>query len=112
MGAMGSRHVRPVGGVSAFPMDAEVCGDPAVLVEDLDRRGAEADIDLPAQKRMRNAVQAAVRLDVVVDVDPGLAPLAVLVGPGGKWAQRRPVQILEPAAAAEHQWCKSRQEIS
>ena len=100
MGAMGSLHVRGIGGVSAFLVDAEVRRDPAMLVEDLDRRSAEADIDLPAQMRMRNAVQAAVRLDVVVDVDPGLAPLRVLVAPGGKRPQRRTVQIVEPGAAA------------
>ena len=100
MGAVGCRHVRGFGRVSAFPADPEVRGDPAVLVEDLDRRCAETDIDLAAGQRVGDAVEGVFDLDVVVDVDAGLAPLGVLVALGRERLERRPVQILEPAPAA------------
>ena len=100
IGAVGCRDVRGFGRVSAFPADPEVCGDPAVLVEDLDRRGAETDIDLAAGQRVGDAVEGVFDLDVVVDVDAGLAPLGVLVALGRERLERRPVQVLEPAAAA------------
>ena len=40
-----------------FLRDPEVRGDPAVLVEDLDRRCAETDIDLAAGQRVGDAVE-------------------------------------------------------
>ena len=91
--AVGCRHVRGFGRVSAFPADPEVHGDPAVLVEDLDRRCAETDIDLAAGQRVGDAVEGVFDLDVVVDVDAGLAPLGVLVALGRERLERRPVQI-------------------
>ena len=71
-----------IGRVSAFPAAADMGGHTPVPVEDLDRGCAEPDLDLPAGKRVRDAVEAAVDLDVVVDVDPRLAPLGVLVAIG------------------------------
>ena len=53
-----------------------------------------------ASRRVGDAVEAAVDLDVIVDVDACLAPLRVLVTLGGERLERRTVQILEQAAAA------------
>ena len=75
-------------------------GDPAVLVEDLDGVGREPHVDLAAAQRVGDAVERVLDLDVVVDVDPGLAPLGVLVALGRERPERGAVQILEPAAAA------------
>ena len=100
VGAVRSGHVARVGRVSTLPASADVGRDAPVLVEDLDRRGAEPDIHLPPGKRVGNAVEAAVGLDVVVDVDAGLAPLGELVTLGRKRLQRRTVKILEETAAA------------
>ena len=100
MRAVRGGHVRPFGRVSASPMDPEVRGDQAVLVEDLHGLGREPNVDLAAGQRVGDAVERVLDLDVVVDVDPGLAPLRVLVALGRKPLERRPVQILEPAAAS------------
>ena len=81
-------------------MDPQVRGDPAVLVEDLHGLGRDPNIDLAAGQRVGNAVEGVPGLDVVVDVDTGLAPLRVLVALGRERLERWPVQILEPAAAA------------
>ena len=93
-------HVRRVGRVSALPVDPEVRGDPAVLVEDLHGLGRDPNVDLAAGQRMGDAVQRVPGLDVVVDVDPRLAPLRVLVALGRERLECWPVKILEPAAAA------------
>ena len=100
MGAVGCRHVRGFGRVSAFPADPEVRGDPAVLVEDLHGLGRDPNIDLAAGQRVGDAVEGVFDLDVIVDVDTGLAPLGVLVALGRERLERRTVQVLEPAAAA------------
>ena len=99
VGAVGGRHVRRFGRVSASPADPQVGGDAAVLVEDLHGMGRDANVDLAPGQRVGNAVQRVPGLDVVVDVDPRLAPLRVLVTLGRERLERRPVQILEPAAA-------------
>ena len=100
MGAVGGGHVCAVGRVSAFPADPEVRGDPAVLVEDLHGLGRDPNVDLATAQRVGDAVERVRDLDVVVEVDPGLAPLRVLVALGRERLERWPVQILEPAAAA------------
>ena len=69
-------------------------------MEDLDCRAGEPDIDLSAGRRVGNAVEAAVGLDVVVDADPGPSPLAELLTPGRERVERGAIQILGEAAAA------------
>ena len=100
MRAMGGGHVRRFGRVSASPVDPQVGGDPAVLVEDLHGLGRDPNVDLAAAQRVGDAVERVLDLDVIVDVDPRLAPLGVLVALGRERLERRPVQVLEPAAAA------------
>ena len=63
--------------------------DAPALVEDLDAMGADADIDLVAGQGMGDAVEGVMDLDVVVDVDAGLAPLGELVALAGQRLQRR-----------------------
>ena len=100
VGAVGGRHVGPIGGVGALAAGAEVNGDAPVPVEDLDGVRTDPNVDLAAGQRVRDTVEGVPDLDVVVDVDAGPAPLGVLVAPGGERLQRRTVQILEPAAPA------------
>ena len=100
MRAVRGGHVRPFGRVSASPVDPKVGSDPAVLVEDLHGLGRDPNVDLAAAQRVGDAVERVLDLDVVVDVDPRLAPLGVLVALGRKRLECWPVQILEPAAAA------------
>ena len=100
MRTVGGGHVRRFGRVSASPVDPDVRSDPAVLVEDLHGLGRDANVDLAATQRVGDAVERVRDLDVVVEVDPGLAPLRVLVALGRERLECWPVQILEPAAAA------------
>ena len=97
---MSGRHVSGLGRVPAPGVDAPVGSDPPALVEDLDGVGADADIDLVAGQGMGDAVEGVMDLDVVVDVDAGLAPLGELVALARQRLQSGPVELLEPAAAA------------
>ena len=74
--------MRRFGRVSASPVDPQVSSDPAVLVEDIHGLGREPNIDLATAQRVGDAVERVLDLDVVVDVDPRLAPLGVLVALG------------------------------
>jgi len=69
------------------------------VVDDLERRGSEAHLYLLTDEAVRNAVEVLLYGDVVVDVDPGLAPLGVLVARGGKRLQGGPLHALEQGAA-------------
>ena len=63
--------------------------DAPALVEDLDAMGADADIDLVAGQGMGDAVEGVMDLDVVVDVDAGLAPLGETRSAGSAAASGR-----------------------
>ena len=69
MGTVGGRHVRGFRRVSAFPVDADMHGDAAVLVEDLHGLGRDPNVDLAAGKGVGDTVEGVPDLDVVVDVD-------------------------------------------
>ena len=75
-------HVLQHRGVSSPHEGAQVRGHPRALVEDLHGVGGEADLDLGAQELIGHGVIVPVHLHVVVDADPRLLPLLVLVGPG------------------------------
>lgn len=98
--AVGRRHVRRVRRLSAFPVAAQVYGDVALLVEDLHGPRREPNVDIAAGQCMGDTVEGALYLDVIVDVDAGPGPLGELVPLGRERLDRRPVQILEPAASA------------
>lgn len=59
---------------------ARMSGDAAVLEQDLDHARGEADIDLPSDELIGDAVVVAVDLDVVVDIDRCLLPFRVFIG--------------------------------
>jgi len=75
-------------------------GHPVSFVETLHRRLGNADIHLLAAQAVGNAVEVAIEIDVVVNVDAGLFPLGVLIGCFGQGLERGAVQFLEPACAA------------
>ena len=96
MGAVSGLHVSALGRVCASRADAPVHNNTPALVEDLDGVGADADIDLVAGQGMGDAVEGVSDLDVVVDVDTGLAPRGILVALARQRLERRTVQLLEP----------------
>jgi len=74
MGTVRGRHVLRLGRVAALPVNPQVSGDAAVLVKRLHHLGRDPDVDLAAAQRVGDAVERARDLDVVVAVDPRLAP--------------------------------------
>ena len=83
------------GDVLPLPVRSAMGGDPLSIMEHLDCRCGQADLDLLADQGVGNAVKAPVNVDMVVDVDSRLLPLMQLETLSGKWLQRRPVQFLE-----------------
>src|SRR5690349_18777712 len=98
------RHVIGQSGVSATPVGgADVRGDALVLMEDLEGRGGEADFDLTRDERVRDAVEMAADLDVVIDVDAGLFPFGEFIASGRQRRERWQVErfVLRTARAGE-----------
>ena len=54
-----------------------------------------AHVDELADELIGHRVVVVVRLDVVIDVDPGVPPRGELIALGRKWPECRPVQELE-----------------
>ena len=75
--AVGLGHVLIKGG-EVIGTTARVQGDALALVEDFHGGGAQTDIQDLADQTMRDAVEAFVHLDVVVDTRLGLQPLGRL----------------------------------
>jgi Recombinase len=80
--AMAGRHVVGRGGVLAVAARSHVHGDSLALDADLHGAAGEPHLDITAREPVRNAVEVALRLDVVVDSDPAHAPLGEDVGFG------------------------------
>ena len=57
-------------------------GDPLALVEDLDGAAGDAHLDLAAREAVRDRVEVAVDLDVIVEADPAQPPFGIDVGLG------------------------------
>ena len=60
-------------------MATHVSGDAAPIVQQFDGRAGDARVEPLSHERVWRAVVVAEHIDVVVDVDPGLLPLRVLV---------------------------------
>ena len=78
-------------------------GDDLAAVQDGDRRGAEPDVDGPADQAVRHGVAHVVALHVVVRRHLAAAPLVPLEGGRGQRVQRGPLLAEEgvvPAALA------------
>jgi hypothetical protein len=76
-----------------------MAGHPDALVEDLDGGGRGAYLNRLLHEPVRHAVEMAFEDDVIVDVDAGGGPVAVLVAFDGQRAQGRFIDGQKPAAA-------------
>src|ERR1700753_3454388 len=74
--------------------------DADIAVQDLDSAGGDAYLDALADQRVRDAVEAVLEGDVVVDVDLGLLPLAALEAVCRQGAHCGPIDALECGASA------------
>ena len=76
-------------------------GDALAFVENLDAAGGQPRLDLGAGKTVGNGIIVGVNLDVIVDADPGQAPLAVFVRLIRQRPERRAIDLLEQLAAGD-----------
>jgi hypothetical protein len=100
---MGLRPMSRLRGVAALFVAAQMDGDPAPGVEDLDGTLGDSHVDLLAEELVRDAVEVAEDLDVVVDVDSGLLPSREFVALLWKCTQERAFQRLEQGAPGAFQ---------
>ena len=61
-----------------------MCGDALATVEYLDHPGGGADIDLLADEAVRDGIEEALELDMVIRRDPRQAPFGELIVLGGQ----------------------------
>ena len=76
-------------------------GDALVAMEDLDRAPGEADPDRASDQAVRDRVEGALDIDMVVGVDLRGLPLGVFEGRLGQGRQRGALDGLEHLAPAE-----------
>src|SRR5580692_3457419 len=92
-------HVFGNGGVFPVPARPDVDGDALAFVENLDAVGGQPRLDLGAGEAVGDGIIVGVDVDVIVDADPGQAPLAVFIGLVRQRPERRTVDLLEQLAA-------------
>ena len=102
MRAVGAGHVLG-NGRRLSVVAAPVRRDALVAVEDLDRVGRVADLDLLADQLVRHAVDVVLDRHVIVDVDAASLPLREDVTRGRQGPQRLAVELLVEDAAADAQ---------
>jgi hypothetical protein len=93
--------MRGLRGIVTHLMAARVAGDPLTSGDHLNGMTRCPYIDLLANERMRDTVVAAIKLNVIVNVNRRLMPLGQFLAPGIQWLEIRRVQGLEcrPAIA-------------
>ena len=102
MRAVGAQHVLAMGG--RLPVVAPpVRRQSLAAIEDLDRVRGVADLDLLADQLERHAIDVALDIDVVVDVDAAPLPVRQDVTRGRQGSERRAVDLLVQGAAADAQ---------
>ena len=80
-------------------MAAHMRSDALATVKDLDRRRRGADLHQLAGERIGDAVEVAVKLDVVVKVDARLRPVMKLEAFGRQRHESRPIQLAKQRGA-------------
>lgn len=101
--AVAGRHVVDQGRKAALLAVSDVAGHPLALAEQLHRVGRQPGIQLLFDQLVRHRVVVFAYLDMVIDVDPHLLPVRVLVRHSRQGAQGRGVHRLEHAPATSFQ---------
>lgn len=89
------REMRGDRGVSAALGTPHMARHTLALVETLDGRGREPDVQGPVHQGGRDAVVVALDLDMRIDIHPGRPPLGIDIRLGGQRLERWPVHRLE-----------------
>lgn len=90
--------VAGLGRVATLLVPERVGGDASAAVQDLDRGGRDAGVDLLTREGVGHAVVVSVDVDVVVDVDAGFPPAPKLVALRRQRQESGPLQRLEQRA--------------
>ncbi len=101
--AVGARHVRGVCSIARPAIAALMDRDAFAAMEDLDHSRGRPDIDLLTDERVRDGIEEAPELGMVIRRDPRKAPFGELVLLGGQACERRAFDRLEEMAAADTQ---------
>lgn len=72
-------------------------GDPFAFVEQFNRMGADASVELVFDQRIGHRVVVATHLDMIVDVDAYQLPLGIFVGLNGQGSQRWAIKRFKQA---------------
>jgi hypothetical protein len=73
---------------------------PLAAMEDLDRACGGANFNLGADERMRDRIEKAVDLNVVIEIDASAAPIGELPVVGRQRRQRAPLDLFEQLTSA------------
>jgi hypothetical protein len=79
---VGFGHVFFDGGMPPLPIAADMAGHPFVFVKALDDSGCKAHVELFCDQLMGHTVIMPLDFNVIVDMDPGLFPLGILIRTG------------------------------
>src|ERR1700722_1208156 len=79
---------------------AQMRSHPHAAMVNLNRRGRGANLNALARQVVRHAVEAALKLDVIVDVDRGFAPDREIEACSWQRPQRRLIQLFEQRPTA------------
>src|SRR5215472_19196346 len=103
---MGLGPMRMDRGIAASFIPACVTGDTPAAMEDLDGHRGVPAIHFAMNKSVRNAVEVAFDLHVVIDMNARLFPLSEDVSCGGQRSQCGLVQLFETCRAAAFEFSK------
>src|SRR5438477_10331503 len=96
---MARRHVLGHGGMPMVAAGTQMSSDPLTLEKDLDSARRQPHLDFAAGKAVRNAVEMALELDMVIDADPTNAPLGKAIGLRRYRVEVGPIELLEQCSA-------------
>src|ERR1043166_9889318 len=86
---VGFGHMLSQRRMAPFACTAPVRRDAFAFVEDFDRGGREAHVHGLAYEAMGNTIEVALHFEVIIEMDPRVPPLGILVGRGGEWLEDR-----------------------
>ena len=79
----------------------QMSGDPLALEKDLNSARRQPNLDFAAGKSVRDAVEMALELDMVVDADPANTPFGKAIGLRRQLGEVGPIELFEQRTAGD-----------
>src|SRR5271169_2444660 len=98
---MARRHVLGHGGVPMVAAGTQMSSDPLALQKDLNSARRQPNLDFASGKAVRDAVEMALELDMVVDADPADPPLGKAIGLRRQRVEVGPIELFEQRPAGD-----------